>query len=65
MTLQTIHAAKAAGSFSEELSKWKKWLQTIETVLGVWLEVQTNWAEMEEVRLDFQKISRSARFLLQ
>ena len=50
-TLQTIYATKAAGSFSEELGKWKKWFQTTEIVLGVWLEVQTKWCELEEVRL--------------
>lgn len=39
----------AAGSFADDIMKWQKRLQTIESVLSVWLEVQEKWIELEDV----------------
>ena len=65
--LQTIQGSNAAGSYSEELAKWTKSLQTIETVLGVWVDFQIKWAETEEVRAvqNYQQFHKhtSAQFL--
>ena len=50
MSLQTMQSSSAAGSFLDEVMKWQKKLQNVEAVLSVWLEVQTKWTELEEVR---------------
>ncbi|EDO43526.1 predicted protein [Nematostella vectensis] len=39
----------AAGSFTDDIMKWQKRLQTIEAVLSVWLDVQEKWVELEDV----------------
>ncbi|XP_078672103.1 uncharacterized protein LOC144911712 isoform X1 [Branchiostoma floridae x Branchiostoma belcheri] len=49
VSLQSMGASSAAGSFSDEVLKWQKRLQTIEAVMTVWLEVQEKWVELEEV----------------
>ena len=41
----------AASSFTDEIQKWQKQLQTIEAVLTVWLEVQDKWVELEDVSI--------------
>lgn len=41
----------AASSFTDEIVKWQKQLQTIEAVLTVWLEVQDMWVELEDVSI--------------
>ena len=46
-SLQSVVGTAAAASFTDELSKWQKQLQTIEAVLGVWLRVQTLCQELE------------------
>ena len=46
-SLQSVVGTAAAASFTDELSKWQKQLQTIEAVLEVWLRVQTLWQELE------------------
>ena len=51
VTLQTMQSSSAAGSFLDEVMKWQKKLQTIEQVLTVWLEVQDQWEELEDVRI--------------
>eukprot|EP01135_Chromosphaera_perkinsii_P000864 Nk52_evm27s152 gene=Nk52_evmTU27s152 len=52
VTVQQIHQSKFVSSFSEEVMKWEKRLQTVEMVLTVWLEVQYSWATLEEVFLE-------------
>ena len=41
--------ATAASSFTDDILKWQKQLQTVEAVLTVWLEVQDKWVELEDV----------------
>ena len=50
LSLQNLEGTVAAASFSEDLSKWHKQLQTVEAVLRVWLQVQQLWVQLEEVR---------------
>lgn len=46
-SLQTVVGTAAAASFTDELYKWQKQLQTIEAVLEVWLQVQALWVQLE------------------
>ena len=38
----------AASSFTDELQRWHKQLQTVEAVLQVWVELQGLWVQLEE-----------------
>lgn len=49
VSLQSMLTGSAAGSFADDIMKWQKRLQTIESVLSVWLEVQEKWIELEDV----------------
>ncbi len=49
MSLHTLTGTMAAVSFSDDLNKWRKQLQTVEAVLRVWLKVQELWLQLEEV----------------
>ena len=49
ISLQSLVGTVAATSFTDDLSKWHKQLQTIEAVLGAWLSVQRLWIQLEEV----------------
>ena len=49
LSLSALVGTQAAASFSEELGKWHKQLQTVEEVLGAWLAVQGLWVLLEEV----------------
>ena len=49
MVLQTLQAGSAAGSFQDEITKWQRQLQLIETVVTAWMNVQNLWVELEEV----------------
>lgn len=49
VSLQSMLCGSAASSFTDEIHKWQKQLQTIEAVLTVWLEVQDKWVELEDV----------------
>lgn len=51
IVLQTMQAGSAAGSFQDEITKWQRKLQLIETVVKAWLTVQDLWVELEEVGL--------------
>ncbi len=56
VSLQTMQASSAAGSFLDEIVKWHKNLQTVELVLSLWVEVQAKWVELEEVDIfQFQR----------
>ena len=46
-SLQSVIGTAAATSFSDDLHRWQKQLQTIEAVLGVWLQVQALWVQLE------------------
>ena len=46
-SLQSVVGTAAAASFTDDLHRWHKQLQTIEAVLGVWLQVQTLWSQLE------------------
>lgn len=48
-SLQSLEGTVAAASFSDDLQRWQKQLQTIEGVLGVWLKVQQLWTQLEGV----------------
>ena len=48
-SLQSLVGTVAAASFTDDLQRWHKQLQTIEAVLSVWLDVQKLWVQMEEV----------------
>ena len=48
-SLQSLAGTVAAVSFTDDLQKWHKQLQTIEAVLRVWLDVQQLWVQLEEV----------------
>ena len=48
-SLQSLAGTVAAVSFTDDLQKWHKRLQTIEAVLRVWLNVQQLWVQLEEV----------------
>ena len=50
VSLQAMQSSSAAGSFQDEVLKWQKQLQMIEAVMTVWLDVQRQWTELEEVR---------------
>lgn len=41
----------SASSFTDEIQKWQKQLQTIEAVLSVWLDVQDKWMQLEDVSM--------------
>ena len=49
VSLQSMLTGSAAGSFTDDILKWQKRLQTIEAVLTVWLDVQEKWVELEDV----------------
>ena len=53
----------AASSFTDEIHKWQKQLQTIEAVLTVWLEVQDKWVELEDVSIDAWCANNNCFFL--
>ncbi|KAI0240665.1 Dynein heavy chain 9, axonemal [Lamellibrachia satsuma] len=53
VALQAMQSSSAAGSFQDEVFKWQKQLQMIEAVMTVWLDVQRQWTELEEVRPAF------------
>ena len=48
-SLQSLAGTVAAVSFTDDLQKWHKQLQTIEAVLRVWLNAQQLWVQLEEV----------------
>ena len=50
VSLQAMQSSSAAGSFQDEVFKWQKQLQMIEAVMIIWLDVQRQWTELEEVR---------------
>ena len=52
VSLQSMLCGSAASSFTDEIHKWQKQLQTIEAVLTVWLEVQDKWVELEDVSIE-------------
>jgi hypothetical protein len=49
MSLQSLEGTVAALSFTDDLQRWHKQLQTIEAVLSTWLRVQLLWVQLEEV----------------
>ena len=49
MSLQSLEGTVAALSFTDDLQRWHKQLQTIEAVLSTWLKVQLLWVQLEEV----------------
>lgn len=46
-SLQSVVGTAAAASFTDDLYRWQKQLQTIEAVLGMWLRVQALWVQLE------------------
>ncbi|XP_075192459.1 uncharacterized protein LOC142291659 [Anomaloglossus baeobatrachus] len=48
LVLRSIHPYAEAGSFLDDVTKWQKKLQVIETVVQLWLSVQEKWTQMEE-----------------
>ncbi|KAK2190793.1 hypothetical protein NP493_68g02023 [Ridgeia piscesae] len=44
-----MQSSSAAGSFQDEVFKWQKQLQMIEAVMIIWLDVQRQWTELEEI----------------
>ncbi|CAI8029236.1 Dynein heavy chain 9, axonemal, partial [Geodia barretti] len=46
-SIQSVIGTTAAASFTDDLHRWQKMLQTIEAVLGVWLQVQALWTQLE------------------
>ncbi|MGH0148673.1 UNVERIFIED_CONTAM: hypothetical protein FKN15_020618 [Acipenser sinensis] len=49
MTLETMKNNSETGSFLDEVTKWQKKLQVIESVVGLWSQVQEKWVQLEEV----------------
>ncbi|XP_063809812.1 uncharacterized protein LOC135027842 isoform X3 [Pseudophryne corroboree] len=49
MLLTSIQPYAEAGSFLDEVTKWQKKLQVIETTVQLWLSVQNKWTRLEEV----------------
>ncbi|KAM4795913.1 dynein axonemal heavy chain 9-like [Rhinophrynus dorsalis] len=49
LLLTTMQPYAEAGSFLDELIKWRKKLQVIETTVQLWLLVQEKWTQLEEV----------------
>ncbi|XP_058857324.1 dynein beta chain, ciliary-like isoform X3 [Acipenser ruthenus] len=49
MTLETMKNNSEAGSFLDEVTKWQKKLQVIESVVRLWSQVQEKWVQLEEV----------------
>ncbi|XP_056412427.1 uncharacterized protein LOC130355786 isoform X2 [Hyla sarda] len=49
LVLTSIQPYAEAGSFLDDVTKWQKKLQVIETTVHLWLSVQEKWAQMEEV----------------
>ena len=49
VTLQAIQGSHASGPFLDDVVKWQSKLKTVEAVLGVWLDVQVRWSELEQV----------------
>ncbi|XP_053311944.1 dynein axonemal heavy chain 9-like [Spea bombifrons] len=48
LVLTNIHPYAEAGSFLDEVTKWQKKLQIIETTVQLWLSVQEKWTQLEE-----------------
>ena len=53
MSLQSLEGTVAALSFTDDLQRWHKQLQTIEAVLSTWLKVQLLWVQLEEVYIPY------------
>ncbi|XP_069829066.1 uncharacterized protein [Dendropsophus ebraccatus] len=49
LVLTSIQPYAEAGSFLDDVTKWQKKLQIIETTVHLWLSVQEKWTQMEEV----------------
>lgn len=49
MVLTSIQPYAEAGSFLDDVTKWQKKLQVIETTVQMWLSVQDKWTQLEEV----------------
>ncbi|KAM9320087.1 uncharacterized protein PAF06_004553 [Gastrophryne carolinensis] len=49
LVLTSIQPYAEAGSFLDEVTKWQKKLQVIETTVQLWLSVQDKWTQLEEV----------------
>ncbi|XP_075053831.1 uncharacterized protein LOC142139871 [Mixophyes fleayi] len=49
LVLTSIQPYAEAGSFLDEVTKWQKKLQVIETTVQLWLSVQNKWTQLEEV----------------
>ncbi|KAJ1184768.1 hypothetical protein NDU88_001571 [Pleurodeles waltl] len=49
VVLATMQNYSETGSFLDEVIKWQKKLQVIETSVHLWLLVQEKWAQLEEV----------------
>ncbi|XP_075707241.1 uncharacterized protein LOC142741794 [Rhinoderma darwinii] len=49
LVLTSIKPYSEAGSFLDDVTKWQKKLQIIETTVHLWLSVQEKWTQMEEV----------------
>ncbi|XP_040278224.1 dynein beta chain, flagellar outer arm-like [Bufo bufo] len=49
LVLTSIQPYAEAGSFLDDVTKWQKKLQVIETTVHLWLSVQEKWTQMEEV----------------
>ncbi|XP_077155311.1 uncharacterized protein LOC143817709 [Ranitomeya variabilis] len=48
LVLISIQPYAEAGSFLDDVTKWQKKLQVIETAVHLWLSVQEKWTQMEE-----------------
>ncbi|XP_018424228.1 PREDICTED: dynein beta chain, flagellar outer arm-like [Nanorana parkeri] len=49
LLLTSIQPYAEAGSFLDDVTKWQKKLQVIETTVQLWLSVQDKWTQLEEV----------------
>ncbi|KAM8977325.1 uncharacterized protein RCH25_043181 [Pelodytes ibericus] len=49
IVLTSMQPHAEAGSFLDEVTKWQKKLQVIETTVQLWLLVQEKWTQLEEV----------------
>ncbi|KAG8587471.1 hypothetical protein GDO81_005673 [Engystomops pustulosus] len=49
LVLTSMQPYAEAGSFLDDVTKWQKKLQVIETTVHLWLSVQEKWTQMEEV----------------
>ena len=54
--LQNMMTSKFVGYFLEQVSSWQKKLATADSVITIWLEVQSTWSHIESIFIGSEDI---------